>query len=221
MPLTVLLDVDGTLVDNSYIHTLAWWEACREHGIDAPMAVIHRLVGMGGDQLVPALIRRDLPELEEAHSRHYRCRIDDVLPLPGATELLAELHRRDVTVTLATSSNPSDLRVILGRLPTSTLVDHVVTAEDVAASKPAPDLAAVAMTASGAEPDSTVFIGDTRWDVEAAGRVGIPCVGLLSGGWSAAELLDAGAVEVYDDCAAFLADFDASHVGRRLAAVTA
>jgi HAD superfamily hydrolase (TIGR01509 family) len=216
MALTVLLDVDGTLVDNSYLHTVAWWEACRDHAIDASMAVIHRLIGMGGDQMVPALIGRDMPELDEAHARHYQARIHEVPVLPGATELLAELHRRGATIAVATSGNPPDLRVLLAKIPTSSLIDHVITSEDVGASKPAPDLALVALRVSGAEPGSAVFIGDTRWDVEAAGRAGVRTVCVLSGGWAEAELHEAGAMDVRDDCAALLASLDDSYLGERL-----
>ena len=221
MTLTVLLDVDGTLVDNSYLHTVAWWEACREHGIDTPMAVIHRLIGMGGDQMVPALIGRDMPELDEAHARHYQARLHDVPVLPGATELLGELHRRGATVAVATSGNPPDLRVLLAKIPTSALIDHVVTSEDVRASKPAPDLALVALRVAGADPGSAVFIGDTRWDVEASGRAGVPCICVLSGGWADAELREAGAVDVREDCAALLASLGESYLGQRLDAQAA
>ncbi len=220
MALTVLLDVDGTLVDNSYFHTLAWWYACREHGIPAKMATIHRLIGMGGDQMVPALIGRDMPELDEAHSRYYREHLDEVPVLPGAAELIAELHRRGVTTAVATSGGADDLRVLLAKIPTSSLIDHVVTGDDVGSSKPAPDLAVVALRVAGAEPDSAVFVGDTRWDVEAAGRAGVPCVGVCSGGWSEQELRDAGAVDAYEDVAALLARLDDSFLGQRMRALT-
>jgi HAD superfamily hydrolase (TIGR01509 family) len=220
MALTVLLDVDGTLVDNSYLHTLAWWYACREHGIAVKMATLHRLIGMGGDQMVPALIGREMPELDEAHSRHYREHLDEVPVLPGAAELLAELHRRGVVVAVATSGGPEDLSMILGKIPTSPLIDHVVTGADVGRSKPAPDLALVALRVSGAEPGSAVFVGDTRWDVEAAGRAGIPCVGVCSGGWSEQELRDVGAVDAYEDVAALLATLDDSYIGQRLRALS-
>ena len=219
MALTVMLDVDGTLVDNSYFHTLAWWYAFRDHGIEAEMAVIHRLIGMGGDQLVPALTGRDMPELEESHSRHYRERIDDVPVLPGASDLILELHRRDVIVCVATSSNREDLDRLLARLETSSLIDTIVCGDDVGASKPAPDLVAVALRVTGAQPESAVLVGDTRWDIEAAGRVGVPCVAVCSGGWSADELRQAGAAGVHDDVAALLARFDDSFLGRRLRAV--
>ena len=95
------------------------------------MATIHRLIGMGGDQMVPALIGRDMPELDEAHSRYYRPHLDEVPVLPGAAELIAELHRREVTTAVATSGGPDDLEVLLGKIPTSSLIDHVVTGDDV------------------------------------------------------------------------------------------
>lgn len=219
MALSVLLDVDGTLVDSSYLHTLAWWYACRDHGIAIEMATVHRLIGMGGDQMVPALIGREMPDLDESHSRHYRGHLDEVPPLPGASELIAELHRREVVIAVATSGGPEDLGVLLGKIPSSTLIDHVVTGADVGRSKPAPDLALVALRACGAEPDRAVFIGDTRWDVEAAGRAGIPCVAVCSGGWSEQELRDVGAVDVYENVAALLAGLDDGYIGRRLRAL--
>ena len=218
MPLTVLFDVDGTLVDNSYLHTLAWWYACRDHGIAVTMARLHRLVGMGGDQLVPALTGRDMPELDEAHSRHYREHLEEVPVLPGAAEIIAELHRREAVVGVASSSGPDDLRVMLSKIPTSGLLDHVVSGADVGASKPAPDLALVALRVSGADPGSALFVGDTRWDVEASGRAGIACIGVCSGGWSEHELREAGAVECHEDVAGLLAHLDDSVVGERLRA---
>lgn len=220
MALTVLLDVDGTLVDTSYLHTLAWWYACREHGLPIKMATIHRLIGMGGDQMVPALVGRDMPELDEAHARYYRVHLDEVPVLPGAAELIAELHRREMTIAVATSGGPDDLRVLLAKIPTSPLIDRLVTGDDVGASKPAPDLALVALRVTGAEPDAAVFVGDTKWDVEAAGRAGIPCVGVCSGGWSEQELRDAGAVDAYEDAAALVADLDDSFIGQRGRALT-
>lgn len=218
VPLTVLLDVDGTLVDNTYIHTVAWWYACREFGIAVKMATLHRLIGMGGDQLVPALIGREMPELDEAHSRHSRRHLAEVPMLPGGADLIAELHRRGAIVAVATSGGPEDLAVLLGKIPTSPLLDHIVSGADVGRSKPAPDLPAVALRVSGAEPGSAVFVGDTRWDVEAAGRAGVACVGVCSGGWTEAELRDAGAVDVHEDVAALLATIDDNVIGQRLRA---
>jgi HAD superfamily hydrolase (TIGR01509 family) len=216
MALTVIFDVDGTLVDNTYPHVLAWWYACRDHGLVAKMAVLHRLVGMGGDQFVPALIGREMPELDEAHGRHYQPHLAEVPVLAGAADLLSELHRRGATLAIATSSKRPDLEVVLARIASAPLIDHIVTSEDVADTKPAPDLALVAMRRSGAPPEACVFVGDTRWDVEAAARAGMPCIAVCSGGWSPQELLEAGALEVHDDVAAILASLDDSALGARL-----
>lgn len=211
--MTVVFDMDGTLVDNSYLHTLAWWYACREHDVPMTMASIHRLIGMGGDQMVPAMVGHEMPALEQSHARRYRSVLADVTVLPGAAELIGELHRRRVTIALASSSSRADLDVLLARITTGSLIDHVVSKDDVAASKPAPDLVVVALKASGAEPDEALFIGDTGWDVEAAARAGVPCIGVRTGGWAEQELRDAGAVAVYADAAALLSGLDDSMVG--------
>ena len=213
MAATVILDVDGTLVDTSYLHTMAWWYACREHGVDRTMATIHHLVGMGGDQLVPALVGHVLDGLEEAHGRHYGPHLHEASALPGAAELIGELHRRGATVALATSSGKADLDVLLRAITTRDLLDVVVTMDDARSSKPAPDLAAVAMARCDSEPETTVFVGDTGWDVEAAARAGVPCVCVRSGGWSECELLAAGAIEVYADAADLLMHIDDGHIG--------
>lgn len=216
MAVTVLLDVDGTLVDNSYLHTVAWWRACRDHGVAAPMAVVHRLIGMGGDQLVPALTGGDDPRLEEAHLGHYRQVIAEVPVIDGADQLINELHRRGATVAVATSSNPQDLATLLGKLHNRHLIDRVISSEEVETSKPAPDLVGVALRETRTAPEDAVLIGDTGWDVEAAGRAGVACVAVRSGGWGAQELAAAGAAEVHDDVADLLAHLEGSLIGRRL-----
>src|SRR6202167_2954140 len=90
----VLFDMDGTLVDSNYLHTLAWSRALRDAGEWAPMSAIHRLIGMGGDQLVPELLGRDNPKASSARAGHYRELIGDVRAFPGAAELLRALHGR-------------------------------------------------------------------------------------------------------------------------------
>src|ERR671939_328839 len=62
MARAALLDVDGTLIDANYQHALAWYRAFRQHGIVLPVWRIHRHVGMGGDQLVPALVGEQVDE---------------------------------------------------------------------------------------------------------------------------------------------------------------
>src|SRR4051794_5212715 len=103
----VLFDVDGTLVDTNYLHTLAWSRALRDVGEWAPMHAIHRLVGMGGDKLVPELLGRTCPDAEDRRAFHYRELVGDAAVFPGARDLLRRLHDEGVIVVLA-SSAPTD-----------------------------------------------------------------------------------------------------------------
>jgi HAD superfamily hydrolase (TIGR01549 family) len=198
-----LLDVDGTLVDTNYHHTIAWYRAFREHGLGLPIWRIHRAIGMGGDQLVPALvpgIDSALHEaVEETRSERYKELIDEVQALEGAHELLEELNARGVTVVLASSSPQDELDHYLDLLDARELADAWTTKDDVEATKPEPDLVHAAL--DKADVRDGVMVGDTRWDVEAARKAGVETVCVMTGGWSREELLDAGAAEVYESIA--------------------
>jgi beta-phosphoglucomutase-like phosphatase (HAD superfamily) len=103
----VLFDVDGTLIDSSYLHTLAWWRALRDVGERASMNAIHRLMGMGGDQLVPRLLGHQVPEANERRTVRYGELRDQVTAFPGAAEALRKAREAGLIVVLATSS-PGD-----------------------------------------------------------------------------------------------------------------
>jgi HAD superfamily hydrolase (TIGR01549 family) len=195
-----LLDVDGTLVDTNYHHALAWFRAFREHGIVLPLWRIHRAVGMGGDQLVPALvpgIEDDLHEaVEETRGERYAELIDEAQPLDEAHELIAELSSRGVAVVLASSSPQDELDHYLDLLDARDLAYGWTTKDDVDATKPDPDLVLAALEKAGTR--EAVMVGDTRWDVEAARKAGVETICVMTGGWSRDELLEAGAVAVFE-----------------------
>jgi HAD superfamily hydrolase (TIGR01509 family) len=195
-----LLDVDGTLVDTNYHHALAWWRAFRAHGITLPIWRIHRHVGMGGDQLVPALapdIETDLQEaVEETRSDEFARLIDEVAPLEGARDLIADLKARDVTVVLASSSPQNELDRYLDLLDARGLADSWTTKDDVDATKPEPDLVLAAREKAGG--GEAVMIGDTPWDIEAARKAGVATICVITGGFSRQELEEAGAAAVFE-----------------------
>jgi HAD superfamily hydrolase (TIGR01509 family) len=195
-----LLDVDGTLVDTNYHHALAWWRAFRHHDVTLPLWRIHRHVGMGGDQLVPALVPDIDPELHEAVENRRREEYGRLLPevqaLQGAHELIAELKQRGHTVVLASSSPEDELDRYLDVLEARELADAWTTKDDVKATKPAPDLVAAALDKAGSA--EAVMVGDTPWDIEAARKVGVPTICVITGGYSQQELRDAGAAEVVE-----------------------
>jgi HAD superfamily hydrolase (TIGR01549 family) len=196
-----LLDVDGTLVDTNYHHALAWYRAFRAHGVPLPVWRIHRHVGMGGDQLVPALvpgIDRELHEaVEETRGERYAELLDEVQAFDQAHELIQELRQRDVTVVLASSSPQEELDHYLDLLDARDLADSWTTKDDVDATKPASDLVESALEKAGTR--EAVMVGDTPWDVRAASKAGIETVCLITGGFSRAELEEAGAAAVYEN----------------------
>ena len=215
----VLFDVDGTLIDTTYLHAVAWWEAFAQAGHDVPMAPIHRAIGMGSDQLLDALLpaRRDTGAddgISAAHAALYSVYWSRLRPLPGAADLLRACRRHGLQVVLASSAGPGELDKLRAILDADDAVDEATSAGDVEQSKPAPDLVRVALDKAGLALAEAMFVGDAVWDVQACERAGVACVGVLSGGVSAAELREAGAVRVYRDPADILESFPASLLER-------
>ncbi len=201
-----ILDIDGTLVDTNYQHALSWFRAFRDHGITLPIWQLHRHIGMGGDQLVAAVTddateARLGDDLRSAESDHYMALIDEVRPMEDARKLIEALARRGHTVVFASSAKAAEVDVYLDLLEARDIVAAWTTSADVESTKPAPDLVHAALAKVDAEPDQAVLIGDTPWDVEAALKVGVPTLTVLTGGFSAQELTDAGAVSVFESVA--------------------
>jgi len=200
LPITLVLDVDGTLVDTNYQHAIAWHRALRGHGHAVQMWEIHRHIGMGGDQLVEALIgaegeRADGEAIREAEGEAYAELIGEVEPMRGATELLRELHEDGATTILASSAKAKEVEHYLDLLEARELVAGWTSAADVERTKPHPDLVRAALEKAGAGGQA-VMVGDSTWDVKAAAAAGIPTLAVLTGGFSEAELREAGAREV-------------------------
>jgi HAD superfamily hydrolase (TIGR01549 family) len=199
---TVVLDVDGTLVDSNYHHTLAWWHAFREHGHQVPAWRIHRAIGMGGDRLVSAVADDDVEReagdgIRDAWEKHYDAVLDQVPPLPGAQELLGTLRDRGFQVALASSGIPRHTRHAVDVLEADDAAETTTTGDDAEASKPDPELLEIAL--DRVDADRAVLVGDSVWDVQSGREAGIPVIGLLTGGFGRAELEDAGADVVCED----------------------
>ncbi|TDC50662.1 HAD family hydrolase [Micromonospora sp. KC207] len=208
-PCGVLFDVDGTLVDTTYLHTVSWWEALRQADQPVPMAAIHRAIGMGSDKILGHLLgpERDRSadgRLRDAHSSLYGEYWERLTPLPRAADLLRACAGRGLRVVLATSAPAHEVGALRRALDADDVIASVTCAADADHSKPAPDILVAALEQSGLNASRVVFVGDSVWDVAAAGKLDIPCVGLTCGGTSRGELAGAGAVAVYDDPAALL-----------------
>jgi HAD superfamily hydrolase (TIGR01509 family) len=200
-PPAALLDIDGTLIDSNYQHALAWYRAFRLHGLTIPVWRCHRAIGMGGDQLVTYLAgegfereQGDSVRIEE-HAL-YAQMIAETQPFEGARGLIEDLKGRGCTVVISSSAKSQDTQHYLDLLDARALVDGWTDSGSVAATKPAPDLIEAAVRIAGG--GKAVLIGDSTWDCEAAKAAKVPTICVRTGGFGAGELLEAGAVAVYD-----------------------
>jgi HAD superfamily hydrolase (TIGR01549 family) len=211
MSASALFDVDGTLVDTNYHHTLAWARAFAHYEIHPPLWRIHRAIGMGGDHLVAA-VAGDQAEadhgdkLRDRWSVEYAPLLEEVRPFAGAADLLRAVRSRGFTVVLASSAPSEHLDRYVDLLGAADLIDEATTSDDVGSTKPSPDLVQVALRKAGG--GKAVMIGDSRWDVEAAGTLDVPTIAVQTGGYSADELRQAGAVAVYESLTDLIADLD-------------
>jgi HAD superfamily hydrolase (TIGR01509 family) len=221
----VLFDVDGTLVDSAYLHTLAWWHAFRMQDYDIPMAAIHRCVGMTGSLLVDTLLpagrdREADAEILSSHSALFALNWPSLRALDGARELLGALHARGLGVALASSARKPDLAAARKALDADEFIHAATGPDDAKASKPAPDLLIAALKAVGGSAAGAVYVGDAVWDMKAAVALGVPAIGVTCGGTSASELREAGAAEVFDDPRAILENLEDSVIGALLKQAT-
>jgi HAD superfamily hydrolase (TIGR01509 family) len=200
-----LFDLDGTLLDTNYLHTLAWWRALDDAGARRTMAEIHRLIGMGSDELLTTLLGHPARDVSASHGHYFKELHRFISPLPGASELVSEVKRHGGIAVVVTSAKKDDLPALFGALEVEECFDLVIGGEDADRAKPQPDLFATALDRIALPPTSALALGDAVWDVEAAGRAGVDCIAVGSGGFCENELVSAGALAVYESCADLLA----------------
>jgi HAD superfamily hydrolase (TIGR01509 family) len=211
----LLLDLDGTLTDSVYQHSLAWHRALELSGINLSVWRIHRRIGMSGGLLAESLARetgRELSEKEAAkikrvHARLFKTQMRDVRLLPGAQDLVRHLTKMRVAWAVATSGALATQRPLLKLLNLPPDVP-VISRDDVEHAKPDPDLWIAAAARLGVPIESAIAVGDSVWDLLAARRARALGVGLLSGGYGQDELERAGAYRVYEDPADLLLHID-------------
>jgi HAD superfamily hydrolase (TIGR01509 family) len=212
-----LLDVDGTLVDSNDAHARAFVDAFGELGLQVPFERVRRLIGKGGDKLIPEISGKDdatwVKEVGERKKEAFYARhFDAIRPFARVRELLERMKEAGLALVVATSAQEEEMKKLLAIAGVEDLFDEQATKDDAKRSKPDPDIIGAALKRAGIDASDAVMLGDTPYDVEAARRAGVETVGLESGGWKAGELT--GAVAIYADAAALLREFDASAFAR-------
>jgi HAD superfamily hydrolase (TIGR01549 family) len=210
---TLLLDVDGTLVDTNYHHAVAWVRAFQSTGLTVPAWRVHRAIGMGGDRLVEAVAGEHAEAehgdaVRKAWEHEFGELLGEIRPFEGAHRLVtAAVVEHGFQVVLASSGKREHIEHYLDLLEVRDVISAFTTSEDAEKTKPAPDLLQVAL--STVDSERAVVVGDSVWDCDAARRIGLPVVALRTGGFGEAELLEHGASSVYvelDDLRTDLAD---------------
>jgi phosphoglycolate phosphatase-like HAD superfamily hydrolase len=212
---TVLLDIDGTLIDSNDAHTRAWVDALAAHGYVVPFEQIRPLIGKGGDKILPELVGLD-PEsgeaarISESRSEIFLTReLPRLQSTPGARALLEHMRDRGLELVVATSAQASEVTRILEQAGVADLIQTASSSSDAERSKPDPDIVQAALRKAGRPASHSAMLGDTPYDVEAATRARVPAIALRCGGWWQDDALR-GAAAIYDDPADLLAHFDTS-----------
>ncbi len=220
MAKALLCDIDGTLVQSNWLHAEAWQIAFRALGLELELEAVRRQIGKGGDELIPVFLPWWKQSTVEEPLKAYRKFVfqhglrQKVEPIPGVRPLLERVHAAGIKVAVATSSEKDDLDVLLGIAGVQDLIDEQTTSEDTKQAKPHPDIFAAVIKKLGLPPEDCIAMGDTPYDAESAGKAGIRTIGVMTGGWSRAELFDAGCVEVYESAAELLKGFEGSALVR-------
>jgi HAD superfamily hydrolase (TIGR01509 family) len=218
-PRAVLFDIDGTLVDTNDLHAAAWREAFAHFGHDVALEDIRWQVGKGGDNLIPALLP-DLGDEERARVEAWRGDLykrgylPRAVPFPAVRALFERLVADGLQVVLASSSSAAEVGYYLGLIGVEDLVGATTSKDDVASSKPCPDIFEAALQKAGLDPAAAIVVGDSIWDVQAAARAGLGAIGFRSGGFPDDALREAGACALYDGPADLLASYDDSVFAR-------
>jgi len=217
----IIFDIDGTLVDSNDAHAESWVDTFAEAGYDVPFDVVRPLIGMGGDKLLPKTIgvsndsdvgKKLTKRRSEIFEEKY---LPTLRPLPGARDLVLRVRSDGLKPLVATSAKDKQMKNLLKAAQVEDLMEERATASDAKRSKPDPDIVHAAIEESGVAASELLMIGDTPYDIEAAQRARVGAIALRSGGWGDADLV--GAVEIYDDPADLLAQYDSSIIARGIA----
>jgi HAD superfamily hydrolase (TIGR01509 family) len=203
----VIFDVEGTLVDAVPLTLLCWQETLEEHGVAVFRSVLQCLSGMDGHDMLaritPELSRSGREQIIAAQGNSFEKRyLKHVQPLRGANTLLRQVRHAGRKIGLATDCSRSELAHYLHRAKVTKLVDCAACGDDARHGKPHADLLKLVLRRLRVKPSASLFIGDTPSDAEAARKVGVPAIGLLTGGFRRCDLKAGGCRAVFDDLGA-------------------
>ena len=201
-----IFDLDGTLVDSNELHVLAWQETFRHFGKEIPIERLREQIGKGGDQYLPVFLteiemRKFGKQADEYRGEIFKEKyLPQVRAFPKVRELFERVRSDGKKIALASSGKEDEVRQYEKLAGIEGLADSMITADQVAHSKPKSDVFLAALRALGSlPPEEAIAIGDTPYDIEAAKKIDLPIIGLLCGGFSEIVLRDEGACVIFRD----------------------
>jgi HAD superfamily hydrolase (TIGR01509 family) len=213
----VILDMDGTLIDSNAAHVKAWVEVLREFGHEVSEPDIWPCIGMGGDNLLPAVVKiskesEEGKKISERRGEIFKSKyLPSLKPFPEVRPLLERMKQDDLKLIIATSSPEDEVSKAIEIVGIKDLLEDGTSASDAGKSKPDPDVVQAALDRLKMSAGEVVMLGDTPYDIQAAGKVGIRVIAFRCGGFKDADLK--GALAIYDDAADLLAGYDESPLG--------
>jgi HAD superfamily hydrolase (TIGR01509 family) len=219
----VIFDIDGTLVDSVNLHARAWQEAFAHFGHQVEFSAVRSQIGKGGDQLMPVFLSKEEidrrgKEIEDYRSELYKQQyLPKVHAFPGVRQLVERIRGNGLRVALASSAKSDELEIYKKIAGIEDLIDEETSADDAAKSKPHPDIFKAALDRLGVTASAAIVVGDSPYDAQAAGKIGLRTIGVLCGGFPEADLRNAGCIAIYRDPADLLRRFYPSVLVRRVA----
>lgn len=211
---TVLLDIDGTLIDSNDAHAKAWVEALADAGFKVDFFEMRKRIGMGGDHILPEVTELSAEsakgkKIKKRQSEIFReMHLPHLQAFPGVRELLQKMRDHGLEIIIATSASKKDLQALLEKIGIEDLIEKTTSSDEAEHSKPDPDIISAALSLTRSNPQEAVMIGDTPYDIEAAAKAGVRTIAFTCGGWSVEALQEA--ISIYQSPQELADEFESS-----------
>ena len=184
----VLWDMDGTLVDSEEFHWLSWRDTMTAEGVPITRPQFLETFGQRNDAILPRWLGADaaverVQRVGDAKEELYRKLVRDgsLKPLPGAAEWVKRLHQEGWLQAIASSAPRANVEVVLEVIGLADCFQAIVSAEDVTAGKPDPQVFLIAAARLGVPASRCIVVEDAAAGVEAARRAGMRSIGVRRG----------------------------------------
>lgn len=197
VPIGVIFDMDGVLVDSADAHLRSWQTLARRSGIELSREEFAKTFGMRSSEIIERIFGpRDPAEVQKLdHHKEaiYRDLIRHHVPeMPGAVQLVRGLHAAGLRIAIGSSGPPENIELVCNALAIEPFIDVIVTGKDVQRGKPEPQVFQIAAKRMSLAPHRCVVVEDAPAGVQAARRAEMHCIA-LTGSHEVTALTSAGA----------------------------